>query len=345
MPSQGGNLVRMARIALGQDQCDHMHDVDSVETVERRSPRDSRHPAAQSTNDQQQDYTSSHVVLQRAVTREQHKEVEMETETEEDGEETSVEAHSDFDNEDQDPSTGDEELSSEDEASDDGVASSDNTRQRSYPPRQFSPPFPPEPKRKPFPLARAPLSARFPNGLTRVIERRDRDAFPASRASSVSRCSSEDVAPPSPATLVAHRRRSKEELFDFLVVQPDGSRKWRSEDSVEADDRNAVYEYWDRFPNGRRHFMRADVWYMAQIEAHVSVNRGYSMRVRWLGSPLRSWERQSRVRQIAPDLLNDYLRDKVVQVTGKRGSSNEQDDSQPEGDEGDDDKPKRRRLD
>ncbi|KAK7402459.1 hypothetical protein QQX98_011786 [Neonectria punicea] len=236
----------------------------------------------------------------------------------------------------------DEDDDDDDDDDDDGVANPDNMRQHSYPPRQFSPPFPPEPERRPFvPVSQVPLSLRFPNGLTSVLERREREESPASRASSVS-SRSENTKPSFPVTITAHRRHKAEELFDFRVVEPDGSLTWRSEDSVEAEDRNAVYAYWDSFPDGRRHFMQADVWYIAQVEAHVPRNRGTSVRVRWVGSPVRTWERQSRVRQIAPGLLDDYWCDTAAQVVGKRGSSG--DDTNVEDDEAVDGGPKRLRV-
>ncbi|KAK7424143.1 hypothetical protein QQZ08_008749 [Neonectria magnoliae] len=277
----------------------------------RRVPPGARRPATQSSTNG------------RAAARESGKETVEDGERKNGVDNVRAKEQSDSDSE--------EELIGDEDDDDDGVAGLDNMRQHSYPPRQFSPPFPPEPERRPFvPDSRVPLSLRFPNGLTSVLERREREESPASRASSVSR-HSENTKPSFPITITAHRRHKTEELFDFQVVEPDGSRTWRSEDSVEAEDRNAVYAYWDSFPDGRRRFMRADVWYIAQVEAHVPRNRGISMRVRWVGSPVRTWERQSRVRQIAPGLLDDYWCDTAAQVVGKRGSSGDETNVEDDG--------------
>lgn len=121
-----------------------------------------------------------------------------------------------------------------------------------------------------------------------------------------------------------HQRRDPYELFNLRITE-NGSARWRREESVEADDRAAVHKYWANVPGGREGAMKADVWYMVDIEAHRPSDTGHLMKVLWLGSPVRNWEPAHRVRQIAPELLDEYwegLADKSRSTRRENGSLN-----------------------
>ncbi|KAH7020235.1 hypothetical protein EDB80DRAFT_219956 [Ilyonectria destructans] len=118
-----------------------------------------------------------------------------------------------------------------------------------------------------------------------------------------------------------HQRRDPYELFNLRITE-NGFTCWRREESVEADDRAAVHNYWANLPGGREGAMKHDVWYIVDIEAHRPSDTGHLMKVLWLGSPVRNWEPAHRVRQIAPDLLDEYwegLADKYQRACREEG--------------------------
>lgn len=117
-------------------------------------------------------------------------------------------------------------------------------------------------------------------------------------------------------SIVSHRPRPGEpNIFELLVRWASSSdgplETWEPEENLHHDAPRALFAYWRRVGGREAHMQDPTLWYIESVRTHRVARSGrVDLSVSWVGSPELNWEREERVEDIAPEVLQEYWEEK-----------------------------------